>query len=148
MMKSILGLLLLVGISSAEYLRDDTKEIVLDTTTNLMWQDDATPAAMNWTAAISYCEGIGLAGYSDWRLPNFNELYMLADRSTHTPSISPVFQNVVGDAVGDIYWTSTTKDAVTTDAWGVDFNKGNDAVTNNFKTNSHYVRCVRPAAGN
>ncbi|EJF06035.1 Protein of unknown function (DUF1566), partial [Thiovulum sp. ES] len=29
---------------------------------------------MNWNSAVSYCENLELVGFSDWRLPNKNEL--------------------------------------------------------------------------
>ena len=127
----------MIGLSllQADYIRNDTKEVVLDTTTNLMWQDDTSPA-MNWTGAIGYCEALTLGGFSDWRLPNFNELYMIADRTTHSPAISPVFTNVVSSN----YWSSTTYAASTINAWFVDFLNGNDAAFR--KTNIYYVRCV------
>ena len=39
------------------------------------------------------------------------------------------------------YWSSTTYAPNTANAWIVNFNNGN--TTNNDKTNSYYVRCVR-----
>jgi hypothetical protein len=32
-----------------------------------------------WCAALSYCEGLTLAGSDDWRLPNVRELESLID---------------------------------------------------------------------
>jgi hypothetical protein len=139
MMKSIFGVLLLVGMVQADFLRDNSKEVVLDTTTQLMWQDDANASSVTktWTEAITHCEALTLGGHSDWRLPNFNELYMLADRSTYNPAISSVFQNV--DTSN--YWSSTTSASDTSYAWVVDFGNGYDFAW--VKSDTNYVRCVR-----
>lgn len=44
------------------------------------------------------------------------------------------------------YWSSTTNASNTSNAWNVNFNNGND--NNDDKTNTNYVRCVRPADNN
>jgi len=137
MKKTILSLFVVIGLLQADYIRDDSKGVVVDTSTNLMWQDDVASVQKTWIEAISYCENLTIASYDDWRLPNFNELYMLADRSKSNPAISPVFQNVVSD----YYWSSTSVASYPDSAWDVYFNFGNDYWS--YKDNSHYVRCVR-----
>jgi len=129
----------MIGLSAlnAEYIRDNAKEVVLDTRTGLVWQDDATPAQKIWTEALSYCETLTLASQNDWRLPNINELRYLTDKSRFNPSISPIFQN----SVSSNYWSSTTYVAATTNAWNVYFDGGYDDALD--KTNNFYVRCVR-----
>ena len=64
--------------------------IVTDRKTGLQWQDSYSDnnnilKSATWTEAIKYCEDLTLGEYSDWRLPNFNELYV-------TPSITPPTQ--------------------------------------------------------
>ena len=132
-----LTLIIVLSLLQADYIRDDSKDFVLDTTTNLVWQDDITPISMNWSSAIDYCEDLTLGEYSNWRLPNFNELYFLADRSTVSPAISSIFQNVLSSR----YWSSTTYADDTNDAWIVNFDDGNDF--DNNKTRVYNVRCVR-----
>lgn len=134
-------LLIMIGLSllQADFIRDDTKEVVLDTTTNLMWQDDAnvTTVTKNWLDAIDYCETSTLGGFTDWRMPNHNELYLLADRSAYNPAISSVFTNINNF----FYWCSTTLIIDINAAWGVTFSYSyNNA---DPKTNTHYFRCVR-----
>jgi len=136
MKKTIFGLFVVIGLLQADYIRDDSKGVVVDTSTNLMWQDDVPSVQKTWIEAINYCENLTLASYDDWRLPNFNELYMLADRSRYSPAISPVFQNVAG-----IYWSSTSSSSSPDYAYFVFFDAGDDG--EGSKNGSLYVRCVR-----
>jgi len=132
----------MIGLSmlNAEYIRDNTKEIVIDTTTSLMWQDnnDTNSTTYTWTDAISQCEGLNHGGYTDWHLPNFNELYNLADRSKSSPALDATFNYV---NISSYYWSSTTYVATPSKAWVVVFNRGNDY--SDDKTLTFYVRCVR-----
>ena len=143
MKKSICSLLLLASLASGDFLRDDSKSIVLDTSTNLMWQDDNRTIGdtnkKNWDDSISFCEGLDLAGYTNWHLPNFNELYGLANRNKYSPAISEVFQNVVSS----YYWSSTADASYTSTAWFVNFDNGYAAST--AKASTFYFRCVRLA---
>lgn len=133
-----LSITLLAVSANAEYLRDSTKEVVLDTSSGLMWQDNAVGSTMSWATAITTCEALELGGFSDWRLPNYNELYQLADRSRTNPAISPVFVNTSSSSV---YWSATTNASDTSDAWYVDFSNGVGYW--NDETYTYYVRCVR-----
>ena len=141
MKRSILILCVLVNLAFADFIRDDAKKVVIDTTTNLVWQDDSNASSItkNWSDAVAYCENLTLGGYSDWHLPNFNELYMLADRTIYNPALSPVFNNVSSSN----YWSATTSASLSSNAWSVYFNYGYDYW--NYKTHSNFVRCVRLA---
>jgi hypothetical protein len=68
-----------------EFTRDDTLEIVTDNLHGLMWQDnDAVGSAVyTWQDATSYCENLDLAGYTDWRLPEIDELESIIDYGEH-----------------------------------------------------------------
>lgn len=126
----------MLNIANAQYLRDDANEVVLDTTTNLIWQDNITPTLIQWAYAITYCESLVHGGQDNWRLPNSNELYSLADINKANPAISSVFQNTINAQ----YWSSTTYIA-TTSAWYVSFIDGDDGTNN--KDSQYNVRCVR-----
>lgn len=135
-------LLITIGLSLslfADFTRDDTKKIVTDNATHLQWQDnaDAKNITKKWRAAIDYCEGSSLGGYTDWRLPNINELKSIVDRSKFNPTIVTGFQNVRSD----YYWSSTTLEVYKYSAWFVTFSNG--YVNSNIKGNGNYVRCVR-----
>ena len=139
MKKSIIILCLSVGLLNAKFVRDNTKEVVLDTQSNLIWQDNNESATLskNWNDAIIYCEALNLGGYDDWHLPNFNELYYLATRDKITPAMESGFVNVVST----LYWSSTSYAVYNGNAWNIDFNDGLDG--NNGKSSSYHVRCVR-----
>ena len=122
------------------YTRNDSKNIVTDTSTNRMWQDDTDVGSIkkNWSDAKTYCTELTLGGYTDWYLPSIEELVSITDKGRYNPSISPLFQNI---NTAYNYWSATTYANNTDNAWNVNFNNGND--NNNNKTNSYYVRCVR-----
>lgn len=117
-------------------------DIVIDNTTGLQWQDDATPSVMMWSSAVSYCQSITLGGYSDWRLPDIYELLSITDYGRDDPSIDSTFSNYaqVHDGTGN-YWSATNRASYTNSAFYVNFAKSNQWYAN--KTDSKYVRCVR-----
>jgi hypothetical protein len=41
----------------------------VDPSTGLMWAGKDNGEDVNWQAATTYCQGLRLGGYSDWRLP-------------------------------------------------------------------------------
>jgi len=67
---------------------------------------------MCWQESIDYCEDMSFAGHDDWRLPNFNELYSIGDRSKSNPAIKDAFVNVSSSN----YWSSTTRVSYTSNA--------------------------------
>ena len=139
----ILSILLILSTLNAEYIRDNDKEIVTDTSTNLMWQDDSDMQSLktHWSDAITYCEDLTLGGYTDWHLPNYNELFCLLDLNQSKPAIDPVFQNTQVA----LYWTSTTETLNPSCAWIISFYYGGDIYAEGAKTGHHTfaVRCVR-----
>lgn len=134
-MKAILLMMLGLSMLNAELTKNG--DVVSDTSTGLEWQDDATPSRMTWQGSIDYCEALSLDG-GNWRLPNLNELTSLVDDTKSNPSIdTTVFENTISN----YYWSSTTNASLTSYAWVVYFNVGNQY--NHYKTLSLYVRCVR-----
>ena len=137
-MKNTLILMLLLAVAAqADFTRAD--QMVTDGSTALVWQDDAEAKTTEktWTDAIDYCEALTLEGHTNWRLPNFNELYFIIDKSKSDPAMDSTFQNVVSD----VYWSSTTLVSSTTFAWVVDVFDGDDGAFT--KTSERFVRCVR-----
>lgn len=123
---------------------DHGNQTVTDRATGLMW-DQRETSLMNWQAAMAYCEGLSHASYSDWRLPNRNELQSLIDYTKTTAPLVNVtaFPNTSSAS----YWTSTTTTQSISRAWNLSFANGRvDYVNgsgNNTKFTNNYVRCVR-----
>ncbi len=65
------------NLTKGNFYRDDSLEIVIDTKNNLMWQDNLANEGYNWQKAIDSCSNLIFAEYSDWKLPNINELHSI-----------------------------------------------------------------------
>ncbi|MFH1259701.1 MAG: DUF1566 domain-containing protein [Elusimicrobiota bacterium] len=117
----------------------NVSSVTVDNRTGLMWATDAgLVASSSWTVAITNCENLSYAGYTDWRLPNVKELMSIVNYQNYNPSIDTTkFRNTVSN----YYWTSTTYAAPTTNAWVVGFSDG--FVDYGDKTGTYYVRPVR-----
>lgn len=93
---------------------DNGDGTVTDRSTGLMWQQADSGKGMNWEEALAYAAASGLAGHSDWRLPNAKELqsivdYTRAPSTTQSPAISPLFKvSVLSDGEYPFFWSSTT----------------------------------------
>ncbi|WP_027186517.1 DUF1566 domain-containing protein [Desulfovibrio inopinatus] len=118
--------------------------VVLDTITNLMWpQKETTSSRKDWEGALAYCEDLTLDGYSDWRLPNINELESLLDLTRET-GIDPTFETPTGQ-----YWSSTTSPVNPTSSlypnkgYAYDLSFGSGQIWYFYKFSEFYVRCVR-----
>jgi hypothetical protein len=123
-------------INSSFYKVENTN-IVTDNITALQWEDNEEIEEGNFEEAISYCNNLELDGYDDWRVPNLNELYTIADRSIDLPALNNTFQNTRSE----IYWSSTTVAISDTTAWIIDFYKAYDGWHN--KDETAFIRCVR-----
>jgi hypothetical protein len=112
---------------------------VTDTRAGLMWQRE--PATMTWNLALESCNGLALAGHSDWRLPNRNELQSIVEYGAYGPAIDQaVFPNVGSE----FYWTSTTYRDDPDRAWFVMMGDGAlSHVPGTGKDESYNVLCVR-----
>jgi hypothetical protein len=124
---------------------DNGDGTVTNNNTGLIWQQEDDDTARIWEDAILYCENLPLAGYTDWRLPNFKELesityYTATYNPYHKyPGIDPLyFPNT--NAAG--FWSSTTRYVGIGDssAWIVSYGSYGDLSS---KTASLFVRCVQ-----
>ena len=91
-------------ILNAEFIRNDLKNIVVDTKTGLQWQDYLHPTRDNFSEAVNYCYTLNHGGYTDWRLPNINEYITLTDYNTHYPAVSREFAYIYAS---ELYLSST-----------------------------------------
>lgn len=107
MKKTIILILLMTIVVQADFFRDDSKNVVIDKTNKRMWQDsDGWAQHVNWFEAVKYCASLELGGYGDWRLPIYEELDSIVDRSKKKGDV------FINDAFkyaekNDYYWTVT-----------------------------------------
>ncbi len=123
------------------FIRDDTKEVVTDKVTGLMWQDndDAKTITKKQPDALAYCRKLKLSGFADWRLPTIYELVYITDKGRTDPAISPLFENVSSD--NNVYWSSTPDGHIKGNSWVIEMRYGVDS--SNQNSLKHAVRCVR-----
>jgi len=131
--------------AAAGVFTDNGNGTVTDTPTTLMWQKQDDGITKTWEQALTYCEGLSLGGFSDWRLPNIKELRSIIDSSKYSPAINTTY---FPNTQSSYYWSSTTYAGGTTDAWYVYFDGGHvdnfsKTLTATNKITTHYVRCVR-----
>ena len=117
---------------------DNGDGTITDHLTQLMWEKVPTTAVQTWEQALVLAEGLTLANYSDWRLPNIKELQSLNDERAIQPSVSsPYFQNLIVTK----YWSSTSLPNQTTKAWY--WHTAFGITTYDLKTVANNVLCVR-----
>lgn len=140
-----------------------TGAIVVDHLTGLMWLRDgncmktyysgfdadgtAGDGMVTWQHALDFVAGINAgtyancqAGYSDWRLPNVNELESLFNYETTMQYIWLNGQGFLN--VKTMYWSSTTYAGFATFAWLAD-TVGGSLLMNYLKSATAYVWLVR-----
>jgi len=121
---------------------DNGDGTITDNATGLMWVASPTAAAVGgtylWAAAITACEGLTYATYSDWRLPNVKELQSIVDYGTSPPPIDTTFFT---ECQSSLYWSSTTFAPFSGFAWYVNFSNG--YVSLDGRGRGYYVRPVR-----
>ena len=92
---------------------------------------------MKWQSAMAYCDNLSYAGYSDWFLPNKDELNAMY-----------VYRNTIGGffttdyGTESYYWSSTTEEE---DAWFQKFYNGHQS--HMPKTKYYRVRPIRKNGG-
>ena len=120
-------------------LRDNAKELVIDKTTGLMWQDsiDTKTLRKNRKDAKQYCRRLIFAGYKDWYLPREKELQTIVDEKKYNPAIKKGFKNIISSH----YWTSSPNLSDIVTAINIDFKSGQSY--KNTRKGKAYVRCVR-----
>ena len=151
---------------------DNGDGTITDNVTGLMWEkksDDGSihdkddtytwgmaspPYTMDGTMVTEFLAALnsddGFAGYTDWRIPNINELQSLVDHEKLGPAVNPAFyMDCTGGCTvttcsctqGGDYWSSTTSQNIIGAARNVSFSAGYES----FKGKSEplYVRAVR-----
>ena len=129
--------LLLLSAQANEFYRDDKKDLVIDEKRNLMWQDDvaASEVKKSYADAKEHCQNLEFSGFTDWYLPDVNELKSIVKAENYPRAIFKEFKNVYPS----YYWSSSEYSSKY--AWIVLFIY--EDVVHYHKTDASYVRCVR-----
>lgn len=96
---------------------------VTDRLTGLMWMRTPDNVARTWVDALTYAEDLTLCGFSDWRLPNVNELESLVNLDVEDQAAALNASGFSG-VIGDFYWSSTSYAGDPQAAWIVPMNSG------------------------
>ncbi len=129
-------------------------QVVTDNCTGLMWQRTPPSNTMSWIDALVFARNLTLADFSDWRLPNVNELLSIVDYGRQTEmAINPVFDTLANEGDDVVperdnplnYWSSTPHVAPPqSKAWRVAFSStGMCTLEVQSRNNSYAVRAVR-----
>jgi hypothetical protein len=113
-----------------------TDGTVLDAATRLLWQQTTSTQTLTWSAAKSYCAGLG----GGFRPPSLTELQTIIDYTVGPPGPAIDLQAFGGTMAAD-YWTSSLASGSSDTAWFVYFDSGGS----DFQDASiaSPVRCVR-----
>jgi len=133
--------------NEANYVRG-ADGIVLDTITQLMWEDLVTAAAYKWEDAIAFCEQHEYGGFDDWRLPTRIEMTSVLDHSdAHTGWAAEAFKYPNSGfhfSASDWILTITQTGAGAGNDYAWAFNMSDGIVTNAYsKSNATAIKCVR-----
>ncbi len=105
------------------------------------WQGErctGVASEFTWQEALTQ-NGTNYAGYSDWRLPNKNELASILELRCYNPSINDA---IFPDTPASWFWSSSPAAYDSDFAWYVNFNDGDVNYFSN-KDGGNHVRLVR-----
>ncbi|KOY52508.1 DUF1566 domain-containing protein [Polaribacter dokdonensis] len=95
-----------------------------------------SPETLNWPEAIDYCEAFEVNDYTDWYLPDLQELGEIRTKL--------YAELKVGDFNDDFYWSSETQDSDPNNAMAVFFLNGNVGPIEKARVNPVSYNHVRP----
>ena len=116
-------------------------EAVIDCATGLEWQRAVDPGIYTQADAGAYCDGLTLAGYTDWRLPSRVELVTLVNYAVAEPGPT-IDATAFPGTPGDVFWSASAAGGRSSAGWGVGFDRGY-AFSGFNAANTYRVRCVR-----
>ncbi|QKF65852.1 DUF1566 domain-containing protein [Arcobacter venerupis] len=139
-MKYLLLVLVFLSLLDARIYRDNTKQVVLDDVTKLMWIDDISVIKnlMDHYEAEEYCNNLSFLNFSDWRLADIDEFETIVFKKNVRTNVNSAFKYNVPDG----YWASTAHwRTLWYNADYMHFVSGTPYYDN--RKTKKYVRCVR-----
>ena len=117
------------------FVRDNAKEIVVDTINSKIYYDSTPTRKMHFFEAWEYCKDLSFDQHNDWRVISKKEAVSLLELSRPKLTIKHAFKNVTQEK----YWTSTRDNYG--EAWYVDFDLGRYSTKK--ETYKYKTICVR-----
>jgi len=136
---------------------DSSGNCITDQLTGLMWVRDlntVSTTAVSWENALTVANGGNWCGYTDWRIPNINELASIINYGYSSPANWLMYGS--GDAANPAcngtcfvnvqaggYWSSSSNTDSPTQAWHMNFSNANMGVAAKVLDNMIYMWPVR-----
>lgn len=101
----ILIISLCAMLNAGSFTRDSQLNIVVDKQHHLVWMDSEANIKLYFTheEAEIYCEKLLHGTYSDWRLPDIEELELIVDKKNYPKNINRTFRYSLNEG----YWAIT-----------------------------------------
>ena len=117
---------------------------VTDIHTGLMWQIQNINRTSRWENAVELCSTLSSSGYSDWRLPNKEELRSIVNYFQYGPAIDTTY---FPSTLPMPFWSATTSTQDPSLALGIDFQNGVDIQINKIQQSDEFRYYIRPVRG-
>lgn len=115
--------------NTIDFITEVPQYVLLPAAGLMVAKEDA--GKFSWDGAMSACENSILSGYTDWYLPNKDELMVLYNN-----------RNYIGGFISyGAYWSSTESSSIHDNVWCQYFSNGHQYQGDKY--NYCYVRCVR-----
>jgi hypothetical protein len=132
--------------AESKYVREGN--IIYDKELKLYWQDniDVSYNKLSLDNSIQYCNNLVLNGFTNWRLPTYEELLSIGNYEVYKPTINESFKN---NASGH-FWSIIYKRVAYGKSWTpkneffvkrIYFSDGYSY--DNDRTGKAYIRCTR-----
>ncbi|MBR4490481.1 DUF1566 domain-containing protein, partial [bacterium] len=136
--RCVRGEILPENSSFTEFTPEGTTNVVIkDNVTGLFWQKAESSSELTWEEALKYCADSTYAGFTDWRLPNKEELISIINFDRANPAT-----DLPGIGTSAIWTSSTSRNNQYKRAFYV-LTNSSGSMTDASKTTTHRAHCVR-----
>ncbi len=102
---------------------DNGDGTITDNVTGLMWQK-VDAGEMTWENAINNASAQTTGGYSDWRLPNPQEIFSIFNHENNNPALNTTWFPSHPSGAAEYWWTRDAFGNSTTNVWCVNSGGG------------------------
>ncbi|MBO4441205.1 DUF1566 domain-containing protein, partial [bacterium] len=118
--------------------------VVLDRATNLIWNINRI-SNLKWVESLAYCENMDYAGFTDWRLPNRNEITSIINYNKYFPASDMPLNISAHETTPFFVWTSSIRSVSGSHVWDIPINLGGlTYLTYDYSgSGAYFTICVR-----